>query len=140
MPHLISNLYEKNYTPYTAKLAPRNLWNRPVLGKYLSITYLLRFNLQEESHKSRQDSVLIQLSRHSGDSLEPGLPITIRLTTLTLSSAPLVSTTSGGTLLSVTTDKETATDLSSMLSKWRKSGISSSQRMTMMMRKKKTSD
>ena len=33
MPHLISNLYEKNYTPFTAKLAPRNLWNRPVLGK-----------------------------------------------------------------------------------------------------------
>jgi hypothetical protein len=33
MPHLISNLYEKSYTPFTAKLAPRNLWNRPVLGK-----------------------------------------------------------------------------------------------------------
>ena len=33
MPHLISNLYEKNYTPFTAKLAPRNLWNRPVLGR-----------------------------------------------------------------------------------------------------------
>ena len=33
MPHLISNLYEKGYTPFTAKLAPKNLWNRPVLGK-----------------------------------------------------------------------------------------------------------
>jgi hypothetical protein len=33
MPHLISNLYEKKFTPFTAKLAPSNLWNRPVLGK-----------------------------------------------------------------------------------------------------------
>ena len=33
MPHLISNLYEKNYTPFTAKLAPRDLCNRPSLGK-----------------------------------------------------------------------------------------------------------
>lgn len=33
MPHLISNLYEKSYTPFTAKLAPRNLWNRPVLER-----------------------------------------------------------------------------------------------------------
>ena len=33
MPHLISNLYEKNYTPFTAKLAPKNLWNRPVLER-----------------------------------------------------------------------------------------------------------
>ena len=38
MPHLISNLYEKSYTPFTAKLAPRNLWNRPVLGKFLFLT------------------------------------------------------------------------------------------------------
>ena len=36
MPHLISNLYEKKYTPFTAKLAPRNLWNRPTLGKYFN--------------------------------------------------------------------------------------------------------
>ena len=41
MPHLISNLYEKNYTPFTAKLAPRNLWNRPTLGKYFCIGELL---------------------------------------------------------------------------------------------------
>ena len=34
MPHLISNLYEKNYTPFTAKLAPRDICNRPALGKY----------------------------------------------------------------------------------------------------------
>ena len=43
MPHLISNLYEKNYTPYTAKLAPRNLWNRPVLGKSHHIYHLTSF-------------------------------------------------------------------------------------------------
>ena len=34
MPHLISNLVEKNFTPYTARLAPKNLWSRPALGKY----------------------------------------------------------------------------------------------------------
>ena len=34
MPHLIPNLFEKAYTPYTAKLAPKNLWSRPALGKY----------------------------------------------------------------------------------------------------------
>lgn len=33
MPHLVSNLVEKNYTPFTAKLAPRHLWNRPVMGR-----------------------------------------------------------------------------------------------------------
>ena len=33
MPHLISNLYEKAYTPFTAKLAPRNLWSKPQLGR-----------------------------------------------------------------------------------------------------------
>lgn len=32
MPHLISNLYEKAYTPFTAKLAPRHLWSKPQLG------------------------------------------------------------------------------------------------------------
>lgn len=32
MPHLISNLVEKAYTPFTAKLAPRHLWSRPQLG------------------------------------------------------------------------------------------------------------
>ena len=37
MPHLISNLYEKAYTPYTAKLAPRHLWSKPQLGKPLTI-------------------------------------------------------------------------------------------------------
>jgi hypothetical protein len=35
MPHLISNLVEKGYTPYTARMAPRNLWSRPSLGKSL---------------------------------------------------------------------------------------------------------
>ena len=33
MPHLIPNLFEKAYTPYTMKLAPKNLWSRPALGK-----------------------------------------------------------------------------------------------------------
>jgi hypothetical protein len=33
MPHLISNLVEKAYTPYTARLAPKNLWSKPQLGK-----------------------------------------------------------------------------------------------------------
>ena len=36
MPHLIPNLFEKAYTPYTAKLAPKNLWSKPLLGKCLS--------------------------------------------------------------------------------------------------------
>ena len=44
MPHLVSNLYEKKFTPFTAKLAPSNLWNRPVLGK--SINLNLNINLQ----------------------------------------------------------------------------------------------
>jgi len=35
MPHLISNLYEKSYTPFTAKLAPRHLWSKPGLGTEL---------------------------------------------------------------------------------------------------------
>lgn len=35
MPHLIPNLFEKSYTPYTAKLAPKNLWSRPQLGKLI---------------------------------------------------------------------------------------------------------
>ena len=33
MPHLIPSLFEKNYTPYTARLAPKHLWSRPTLGK-----------------------------------------------------------------------------------------------------------
>ena len=33
MPHLVSNLVEKAYTPYTAKLAPRHLVNKPQLGR-----------------------------------------------------------------------------------------------------------
>lgn len=41
MPHLISNLFEKSFTPYTARLAPKNLWSRPALGKHRSL-YTLR--------------------------------------------------------------------------------------------------
>jgi hypothetical protein len=33
MPHLISNLVEKAYTPFTAKLAARHQWSKPVLGR-----------------------------------------------------------------------------------------------------------
>ena len=33
MPALISNLTEKRYTPYTAKLAPAHFWNRPAIGR-----------------------------------------------------------------------------------------------------------
>ena len=33
MPHLISNLVEKAYTPFTAKLAPKHLWSKPQLGR-----------------------------------------------------------------------------------------------------------
>ena len=40
MPHFISNIYEKAYTPFTAKLAPRNLWSKPVLGKYTQPNHL----------------------------------------------------------------------------------------------------
>ena len=36
MPHLISNLVEKSYTPSTARLAPKNLWSRPALGKHFN--------------------------------------------------------------------------------------------------------
>merc|ERR1712195_300647 len=33
MPHLISNLVEKSFTPSTARLAPKHLWSRPALGR-----------------------------------------------------------------------------------------------------------
>jgi hypothetical protein len=33
MPHLLSNLVEKAYTPSVARLAPKNLWSRPALGR-----------------------------------------------------------------------------------------------------------
>ena len=46
MPHLISNLYEKAYTPFTAKLAPRDLCNRPAMSMlvflHLSIIGMLK--------------------------------------------------------------------------------------------------
>ena len=46
MPHLIPNLFEKSYTPYTAKLAPKNLWSKPTLGKSaLDIHYHSHFNI-----------------------------------------------------------------------------------------------
>ena len=41
MPHLISNLYEKAYTPFTAKLAPRHLWSKPTIGTLISFWLLL---------------------------------------------------------------------------------------------------
>lgn len=33
MPHLLSNLYEKGFTPSVARLAPKHLWSRPVLQR-----------------------------------------------------------------------------------------------------------
>lgn len=48
MPHLISNLYEKNYTPFTAKLAPRDLCNRPAMGKF--IKYINKIQYVINSH------------------------------------------------------------------------------------------
>ena len=55
MPHLISNLYEKSYTPFTAKLAPKNLWQYPKLGKYLTVSPVIkdRMNLTHISHRSQ---------------------------------------------------------------------------------------
>ena len=35
MPHLLSNLVEKAYTPSIARLAPRHLVKKPALGKYI---------------------------------------------------------------------------------------------------------
>ena len=110
MPHLISNLYEKNYTPFTAKLAPRNLWNRPVLGKYqIRLFFDSRFTIQEESLRKCLDSELTQESRPSGDSSDHGSAITTRLTTPTSCSVLWVSTTSGTSPSSPTTSKEITT-------------------------------
>ena len=38
MSHLISNLYEKNYIPFTPKFDPSDLGNIPPLGKYLLLS------------------------------------------------------------------------------------------------------
>ncbi len=51
MPHLISNLYEKAYTPFTARLAPRNLWSKPQLGKPLTVSVILYRQETTESRK-----------------------------------------------------------------------------------------
>ena len=40
MPHLISNMVEKAFTPYTARLAPKHLVQKPQLGKQLTLTFL----------------------------------------------------------------------------------------------------
>ena len=65
MPHLISNLYEKNYTPFTAKLAPRNLWNRPVLGKLnkgnLNLIVML---YREKTSKGKQNWSILNMEGH----------------------------------------------------------------------------
>ena len=65
MPHLISNLYEKNYTPFTAKLAPRNLWNRPVLGKCIkSRLILIKIKYREKTTKDKQTWSIINMEGH----------------------------------------------------------------------------
>ena len=61
MPHLISNLYEKNYTPFTAKLAPRNLWNRPVLGKFRIYKNSFDYPYREKATKDIQNWTKLNL-------------------------------------------------------------------------------
>ncbi len=51
MPHLISNLVEKSYTPYTARLAPKNLWSRPTLRKNLFYVIRIPENVYSSHYK-----------------------------------------------------------------------------------------
>ena len=82
-----------------------------------------------------------QPGRPHGDLLDHGSATTIKPITPMSFSLVLQSTAHGGTSLSVTTDKETPTDLLNTPSKLRKNGNSSSQkRMTMTMRKKKSEE
>ena len=55
MPHLIPNLFQKGYTPYTVKLAPKNLWSKPTLGKSMmpsdSVPDVLIVDLEQSTYK-----------------------------------------------------------------------------------------
>ena len=50
MPHLVSNLIEKGYTPFTAKLAPRHMWSKPTIGNHF-ILLILYFDIRQKSPK-----------------------------------------------------------------------------------------
>ena len=65
MPHLISNLYEKAYTPYTARLAPKNLWSRPQLGKYFPSQISVRVNVFPQMPKLLDRSALITREQYT---------------------------------------------------------------------------
>jgi len=105
MPHLISNLVEKAYTPFTAKLAPRNLWSKPQLGRKpqkvsrfgadptVKATWRFIRRWVAQNHKLYYTYVLI---------CKP-------ITCPSHSQAPLESTSSGGTPSSTTTALETTT-------------------------------
>ena len=57
MPHLVSNLFEKAYTPYTARLAPKHLWSRPALGKYSNVKLYNRlWDMDLHFHSNRTSS------------------------------------------------------------------------------------
>jgi len=126
MPHLISNLVEKGFTPFTARLAPKNLWSRPPLGKSAAVIILKAASLQ------RQHALALTPQwKPLGDSSEVGFATTTSFTTHTWSYARSQSITSGGTLLLVVTDASMLTALFHTLSKKRKSGPSTSQKMRM---------
>ena len=56
MPHLIPNLFQKGYTPYTVKLAPKNLWSKPTLGKSMmpsdSVPDVLKVDTEPNAYKA----------------------------------------------------------------------------------------
>ena len=62
MPHLISNLVEKNFTPYTARLAPKNLWSRPALGKYIVTLLEWYLSTQRTGVRSSLNELAIPLN------------------------------------------------------------------------------
>ena len=117
MPHLISNLVEKGFTPYTTRLAPKHLWSRPALGKYC----LLIFKVV--SHRSKPDLVLTQQWKQLGDLSGHGSATITNSITLMWYSAHSPFITSGGTPLSVTIAESTTTALLSTQSKEKRNGL-----------------
>ena len=67
MPHLISNLYEKSYTPFVAKLAPRHLWSKPALGNNALTKTVLNGNTDR---KEAPEGFKIWQRPHSESNLE----------------------------------------------------------------------
>ena len=76
MPHLVSNLYEKAYTPFTAKLAPRHLWSRPQLGKFEPLSKMNRINKKKTENKAKIEAgtndLLFRSQASKDDSLRSG--------------------------------------------------------------------